>query len=232
MTTNERFKILLFERNDSIGQLLCEFMYMSDLSADLYTDPEAAYQAFTTGDYSICIINIDESTLQEDFMLVKKIKSCSSDVLLIFLASAPTPEILALAYAAGADDFVRKPFILEELQMRIAAVIRRSRIFENTHVPTYRIGKYLFEPKNQTLTIDDLCSKITTKESELLQYLCEHMNVLVLREDILKTVWKRNSYYNARSMDVYITKLRRLLKNDNRVGIVNVHGKGYKLLVV
>jgi DNA-binding response OmpR family regulator len=232
MITKEHFKILLFEKNECIGQLLCEFMRMNDFHADMYNDPEECYQAFTDGKYSICIINLEESSLQEDFILVKRIKLITPDIMLIFLATNPTIETIAQAYILGADDLVRKPFILEELQMRIAAIIRRSRTFENPNVPTYQIGKYLFEPKKQTLTMDNICSKITTKESELLQYLCENMNLLVLREDVLKTVWKNNSYYNARSMDVYITKLRRLLKGDNRVGIINVHGKGYKLLVI
>jgi DNA-binding response OmpR family regulator len=232
MATKQHFKILLFERNESIGQLLCEFMKMNDFHADMFSDPEECYQAFTEGDYSICIINLEESSLQEDFALVRRIKSQVADIMLIFLATNPTIDTIAQAYAAGADDFVRKPFILEELQMRIVAITRRARMSGSPDVPTYQIGKYLFDPQKQTLTLNSVCSKITTKESELLLYLCEHMNLLVLREDILKMVWKNNSYYNARSMDVYITKLRRLLKADNHVGIVNVHGKGYKLLVI
>ncbi|MDR2119088.1 MAG: response regulator transcription factor [Tannerellaceae bacterium] len=232
MATKEHFKILLFEKNESIGQLLCEFMRMNDFYADMYNNPEESYEAFATGKYSICIISLDVSSLQEDFALIKRMKSFNPDIMLIFLATNPTIETITQAYVLGADDFIRKPFILEELQMRIIAIIRRSHTFGNLNVPTYQIGKYLFEPKKQTLTIDNVCNKITTKESELLKYMCENMNSLVLREDVLKTVWKNNSCYNARSMDVYITKLRRLLKGDNRVGIVNVHGKGYKLLVI
>ncbi|MDR1938568.1 MAG: response regulator transcription factor [Tannerellaceae bacterium] len=232
MAMKEHFKILLFEKNESIGQLLCEFMQMSDFRADMFTAPEDAYQAFTTGKYPICIINLEEASIEEDFSLVKKIKAINPDVILIFLATNPEIDIITQAYALEADDFIRKPFILEELLMRIIAIIRRARIFDIPSTPVYRIGQYVFDSKKQTLALGDVCNKITTKECELLKYLCENMNILVLREDVLKTVWKNNSYYNARSMDVYITKLRRLLKNDNCVGIVNVHGKGYKLLVV
>lgn len=228
----DQFKILFFEQNESVGALLCEFMQMIDFHADMFTTQDEAYQAFLTRKYSICIINIEESSLTEDLSLARKIKKITPDIILIFLGMNPTIEIITQAYALEADDFVRKPFILEELQMRIAAIIRRSRGLEVRSVPVFRIGEYTFDTKKQTLSRDNVCSKITTKECELLKYLCENMNTLVLREDVLKSVWKNNSYYNARSMDVYITKLRRLLKDDHSVGIVNVHGKGYKLLVV
>jgi DNA-binding response OmpR family regulator len=232
MAMKNHFKILLFEKNESVGQLLCEFMKMNDMHADMFIDPEEAYQAFVAGNYSICIINIETSSLEEDFFLVKKIKSINPEVILIFLKTHPTIDTITRAYDLGADDFIRKPFILEELQLRIMAILRRARGFDMQDTPIFHIGKYVFDTKKQTLSIDGISGKITTKECELLKYLCENMNNLVLREDVLRVVWKNNSYYNARSMDVYITKLRRLLKNDNCVGIVNVHGKGYKLLVI
>jgi DNA-binding response OmpR family regulator len=232
MATKNQFKILLFEKNESVGRLLCEFMQMNDMHADMFIDPEEAFQAFAGGNYILCIINIETSSLEEDFALVKRIKSINPDIILIFLGTHPTIETITRAYALEADDFIRKPFILDELQLRIVAILRRTRGFDIQSMPTFRIGKYTFDSKKQTLSIDGETGKITTKECELLKYLCENMNTLVLREDILRIVWKNNSYYNARSMDVYITKLRRLLKNDNRVGIVNVHGRGYKLLVI
>ncbi|MDR1646153.1 MAG: response regulator transcription factor [Tannerellaceae bacterium] len=227
-----RLKILLVEKNESVGQLLCEFMQMYDFQADMFIDPEEAGEAYATGNYAICIINVETSSHEEDFALVKKIKSINPDVILIFLGTNPTIEIISQAYALEADDFIRKPFILEELQLRIMAIIRRSRGLDILDTPIYNIGKYVFDAKKQMLSINGVDGKVTTKECDLLKYLCENMNSLVLREDVLRIVWKNNSYYNARSMDVYITKLRRLLKDDNRVGIVNVHGKGYKLLVI
>jgi DNA-binding response OmpR family regulator len=232
MAMKDHFKILLFEKNESVGQLLCEFMQMGDFHADMFSVPEEAFQAFVAEKYAICIINLETSSLEEDFSLVKRIKSVNPDVILIFFGTNPTIETITQAYALEADDFIRKPFILEELQLRIMAIIRRSRGLELQTTPIYQIGRFTLDTKKQTLSIDDVCNKITTKECELLQYLCENMNNLVLREDVLKSVWKNNSYYNARSMDVYITKLRRLLKHDNHVGIINVHGKGYKLLVI
>ena len=232
MATIDQFRILLFEQNESIGALLCEFMQMSDFQADVFTGREEAYQAFQSGNYSICMISVEESSPAEDFSLARKIKALSPEVILIFLGANPAIETITEAYSLEADDFVRKPFILEELQMRIIAIIRRSRGLEIRNASAYRIGNYTFDVKKQILSINGAGAKITTKECELLNYLCEHMNSLVVREEVLRAVWKNNSYYNARSMDVYITKLRRLLKDDPRVGIVNVHGKGYKLLVI
>jgi DNA-binding response OmpR family regulator len=232
MGMKDQFRILLFEQNASIGALLCEFMQMNDYQANMITAHDDAYQAFRTGNYSICMISLEESSLEEDFTLARKIKALSPEVILIFFGANPSIETLTQAYALGADDFIRKPFILEELQMRIIAIIRRARGLEIRNISVYRFGNYIFDSKKQTLTINGVANKITTKECDLLNYLCEHMNILVMREDILKAVWKKNSYYNARSMDVYITKLRRMIKGDPCVGIVNVHGKGYKLLVI
>lgn len=232
MAIKGQFKILLFEKDENVGQLLCDFMHVGEFHVDMFTEPEEAFQAFKTGQYSICIINLDNASLDEDFAFAKGIKEVSPDVILIFLGTNPTIETLTQAYALEADDFIRKPFILEELQMRINAIIRRSRGVMIHTSSIYQIGKYVFDAKKQSLYYDDVCKKITTKECELLQYLCENMNNLVVRKDVLRTVWRNSTYYNARSMDVYITKLRRLLKDDNRVGIINVHGKGYKLLVI
>jgi len=228
----DQFHILLFEKNESIGALLCEFMQMENFRADMFVNHDAAFQAFALEKYPICVISLESSTLEEDFALARKIKVTSPGVILVFLGSNPPIETIVEAYSIGADDFIRKPFILEELQMRILAIVRRTRGVKMQEAQTYNIGKYLLDTKKQNLTFNNVTRKITTKESDLLKFLCENANQLVLREDILKSVWKNDSYYNARSMDVYITKLRQLLKEDKCVGIVNVHGKGYKLLII
>ncbi|MDR1500480.1 MAG: response regulator transcription factor [Tannerellaceae bacterium] len=233
MGIKNQLKILLFERNENVGQLLCEFLLVCDYCADIFSSSESAYQAFTETRHPICIIGIENESLEEDFAFVKRIKQINPDVILIFLASDPSMDTIAEAYALEADDIIGKPFILEELRARVEAIIRRTHGLDfNMSTFFYRIGKYSFDTKKQLLSIGDTSKKVTTKECELLRFLCENMNNLVSREDILRTVWKNDSYYNARSMDVYITKLRRLLKNDERVGVVNVHGKGYKLLVI
>ncbi|GHT28230.1 transcriptional regulatory protein RprY [Bacteroidia bacterium] len=228
----DQFQILLFEKNESIGTLLCEFMQMENFKAEMFTDREAAIQAYTAKNFPICIISFESASAEEGFTLAKKVTAINPGVILIFMSTNPTIDTLSEAYNSGADDFIRKPFILEELQMRMLAIIRRTRGVKMPEAQSYLIGKYLLDTKKQTLTFNDVTQKITTKETDLLKFLCENANNLVLREDILKSVWKNDSYYNARSMDVYITKLRRLLKEDKYVGIINVHGKGYKLLII
>jgi DNA-binding response OmpR family regulator len=231
MGINNHLKILLLEKNENVGQLICEFMQMNDFHADIFTIPDKACQALETGNYAICITSVEASSQEEDFAFAKKIKSINPDIVLIFFGTNPTIATITQAYALEADDFIRKPFILEELLLRIIAIIKRSYGLDILDTPViYNIGKYVFDTQKQILSINDVSHKVTTKEGDLLKYLCENMNSLVLREDVLRTVWKSASYYNARSMDVYITKLRKMLKDDNRVGIINVHGKGYKLL--
>jgi DNA-binding response OmpR family regulator len=228
----DQYQILLFEKDESIGALLCEFMQMGSFRADLFDNAKDACEAFQDKRYPICIISFEIPSYDEGFTLAKKVRLRDPEAILIFMSTNPSIRILSDAYASGADDFIRKPFILEELQMRIKAVLRRVEGVKTPKPQSCRIGRFLLNPVKQTLSIDKKVTKITTKECDLLVYLCEKMNTLVFREDILRTVWKNDSYYNARSMDVYITKLRNLLKGDPCVGIVNVHGKGYKLLVI
>ncbi|GHV47815.1 transcriptional regulatory protein RprY [Bacteroidia bacterium] len=228
----DQLQILLFEKDESIGALLCEFMQMGGFRADSYDNVDEAYKAFESKPRPICVISFEIPSYDEGFELAKKVKSRDPEAILIFMSTNPSIHILSDAYASGADDFIRKPFILEELQMRIMAVLRRVQGVKASHSQSFRIGMYSLNAVKQTLSIGGRTNKITTKECDLLVYLCENMNNLVFREDILRTVWRNDSYYNARSMDVYITKLRSLLKEDKRVGIVNVHGKGYKLLVI
>ncbi|MDH6304792.1 DNA-binding response OmpR family regulator [Parabacteroides sp. PF5-5] len=225
----EQTRILLFEKNEVVGTMLQEFMDLGNVPASTFSDYAETYASFSKERQAICLISL-EDVPDEGFSLARRIKDLEKDVVLIFLGSNPSLETLTKAYEIGADDFVRKPFILEELYMRVLAILRRAYGFNLRENPVYRIGKYTFDTHKQTLVIGDTTIKITTKESDLLRYLCEHMNVLVERESVLRNVWKNNSLYNARSMDVYIAKLRKLLKNDESVSLVNVHGKGYKLL--
>ena len=131
----------------------------------------------------------------------------------------------------GADDYLTQPFSREELTFRIEAILRRVRGKKNKEVSTYQLGRFTFDARKQLLGIDDKQIKLTTKESELLALLCAHTNEILQREFALKTIWNEDNYFNARSMDVYITKLRKHLKEDPTVEIINIHGKGYKLIV-
>ncbi|MBR7043886.1 MAG: response regulator transcription factor, partial [Prevotella sp.] len=130
----------------------------------------------------------------------------------------------------GADDYITKPFSMEELVFRIEAILRRVRGKKNKESTLYNIGKFTFDTQKQLLSIGDEHRKLTTKENELLSLLCSHANEILQRDFALKTIWIDDNYFNARSMDVYITKLRKHLKDDPQIEIINIHGKGYKLI--
>ena len=131
----------------------------------------------------------------------------------------------------GADDYITKPFSMEELVKRVEAILRRVRGKRTRESTKYKIGRYSFDTQKQLLTIGDTQTKLTTKENELLALLCSHANEILKRNDALRTIWIDDNYFNARSMDVYITKLRKHLKDDDQVEIINIHGQGYKLIV-
>ena len=152
---------------------------------------------------------------------------------IIFLTAKTLKEDILEGFKLGADDYITKPFSMEELVMRIEAILRRVRGKKNKESTLYHIGRFTFDTQKQLLTLDndpEKQTKLTTKENELLALLCSHANEILQRDYALKTIWIDDNYFNARSMDVYITKLRKHLKADDQIEIINIHGKGYKLI--
>ncbi|MDR0430920.1 MAG: response regulator transcription factor [Tannerellaceae bacterium] len=229
MNRGEQFKVFLFEKDENVGLMLQEFMQMEGVSSGRFSNADEAYDGFLDDEYTICLISLDKNP-EEGFSLADKILSENFNTVLIFLAAQPSMEVLTEAYRIGADDFIRKPFILEELNARILAILKRTHGVKIQEKHIFHVGKYTLDTQKQTLSINGKSTKITTKECDLLKFMCENINLLVEREAVLKSVWKNDSFYNARSMDVYITKLRRLLKEDDSISITNIHGKGYKLI--
>ena len=161
--------------------------------------------------------------------VIEKIRSWSNmPIIVISARSEDSDKIEALD--AGADDYLTKPFSMEELLLRIEAILRRVKGKKMKDIPFYKLGNFLFDTQKQTLAIGDKVTKLTTKECEPLSLLCAHANEILERNYALKTIWVDDNYFNARSMDVYITKLRKLLKDDPGIEIINIHGKGYKLI--
>jgi len=134
-------------------------------------------------------------------------------------------------FKIGADDYMTKPFSMEELLLRIEAILRRVKGKKSKEGVIYKMGKFIFDTQKQLLILGDEVTKLTTKESELLSLLCAHANDILERNHALKTIWIDDNYFNARSMDVYITKLRKHLKADPSIEIINIHGKGYKIII-
>jgi len=167
---------------------------------------------------------------KDGFTLAKEIRQINSDIPILFLTAKSMKEDVLEGFSIGADDYITKPFSMEELLYRIEAVLRRTKQNTTQEKKTYKIGQYLFDTQNQFLKKGDKKKKLTTKESELLKLLCNNKNKVLERNFTLRTIWIDDSYFNARSMDVYIAKLRKYLKNDPSIQIINVHGKGFKLI--
>lgn len=165
------------------------------------------------------------------FDVCRALRDQGSSVPVIILTAREEEADKVLGLEIGADDYITKPFSMEELVMRIEAILRRVKGKKNKESTLYHIGRFTFDTQKQLLTIGEKQTKLTTKENELLALLCSHANEILQRDYALKTIWIDDNYFNARSMDVYITKLRKHLKDDDQIEIINIHGKGYKLIV-
>lgn len=225
----EKLSVLLCEDDENLGMLLREYLQAKGYIVDLQPDGEAGLRAFQKNKYDLCIFDV-MMPKKDGFTLAQEIRSTNSEIPIIFLTAKALKEDVLEGFKIGADDYITKPFSMEELIFRIEAIIRRVKGKKMKEVQFYKIGKFTFDTQKQLLIIGDKQTKLTTKESELLCLLCVHMNEILERNYALKTIWIDDNYFNARSMDVYITKLRKLLKDDSDIEIINVHGKGYKLI--
>lgn len=226
---DNKMKILLCEDDENLGMLLREFLQAKGYNADLCNDGEKGYKAFLANQYDLCVLDV-MMPKKDGFTLAQEIRNVNSEVPIIFLTAKTIKEDVLQGFKIGADDYITKPFSMEELVVRISAVLRRVKGKQDKDVSQYRLGKFIFDTHKQSLIMGDNVTKLTTKESELLKLLCEHLNDVLERNFALKAIWVDDNYFNARSMDVYITKLRKLLKMDPDIEIINIHGKGYKLI--
>jgi DNA-binding response OmpR family regulator len=224
-----KLKILLCEDDESLGMLLREYLQAKGYDADLCPDGELGYKNFLKYDYDMCVLDVMMPKM-DGFTLAQEIRQVNQEVPIIFLTAKNLKEDIFEGFKIGADDYITKPFSMEELVLRMEAILRRVHGKQQKNVSVYHIGKFTFDTKRQILSIGDQQKKLTTKESELLILLCAHANEVLQRELALKTIWIDDNYFNARSMDVYITKLRKHLKDDPDIEINNVHGKGYRLI--
>ena len=225
----EKLRILLCEDDENLGMLLREYLQAKGYSADLYPDGDAGYKAFAKGKYDLVVLDV-MMPKKDGFTVAQEIRTVNSEIPIIFLSARSLKEDILSGFKIGADDYITKPFSMEELVMRIEAILRRVKGKKDRDVTMYKLGKLTFNTQNQTLMIGDKSTKLTTKESELLSLLCAHVNEILERNYALKTIWIDDNYFNARSMDVYITKLRKHLREDPEIEIINIHGKGYKLI--
>ena len=221
--------VLLAEDDENLGVLLREYLKAKGYETDLYPDGEAAFKGFQSKTYDICILDV-MMPKKDGFTLAKEIRQLNTSIPIIFLTAKSMKEDLVEGFSSGADDYMTKPFSIEELLLRVEAVLRRTRGDNVTNQDVFTIGIYTFNATKQTLTNGDEEQKLTAKESELLKYLCFNRNGILDRNFALRTIWNDDSYFNARSMDVYITKLRKYMKEDSSIQIINIRGKGFKLI--
>lgn len=228
----KKVKLLLAEDDENLGMLLKEYLIAKGYETDLYADGEQAYRGFTKNNsYNLCILDI-MMPKKDGITLAKDIRILNMDIPIIFLTAKNMKEDVLEGFKIGADDYITKPFSMEELIFRIEAIMRRiSQDSGSLEDAIYKLGIYTFDSRKQILSGGEEEVKLTTKEAELLKLLCNNANKVLERNFALKTIWIDDNYFNARSMDVYITKLRKHLKDDPKVEIINVHGKGYKLIM-
>jgi len=222
-------RILLAEDDENLGMLLREYLAARNFEADLFDNGEKAFKSFEKNHYDICVLDV-MMPVKDGFTLARDIRMINSDIPIMFLTAKSLKEDVIEGFKIGADDYITKPFSMEELIFRIEAILRRTKN-EGSDQTAFKIGEYTFDSTKQLLIHGSEEHKLTTKESDLLRLLCLHANQILERNFALKSIWIEDTYFNARSMDVYITKLRKYFKDDPNVQILNIHGKGYKLII-
>ena len=227
-------KILLVEDDPNLGMLLEDYLALKgNFEVKLCVDGEEGLKAFMANTYDICILDV-MMPKKDGFTLAHDIRKVNTAIPIIFATAKGMMEDKTEAYSLGADDYITKPFRIEELLLRINALLKRvaQQDIEPENKPTkFDIGSYHFDFQTQLITKEDDQQKVSTKEAELLRLLCLKMNDVLTREEALLEIWHDDNYFNGRSMDVFLSKLRKYLRDDPKVEIINVHGKGYKLLV-
>ncbi|MES2410761.1 MAG: response regulator transcription factor [Bacteroidota bacterium] len=225
--SKEKWNILLAEDDLNLGMLLVDYLETEGFRVKLCKDGELALKAFQNNIFDICLLDVMMPKL-DGFSLAKEIRKRDRNIPVIFITAKSLKEDKLKGYDLEADDYITKPFDEEELLWKIKAVIRRlpnSLTEIKTEVDT--LGCYTFDYANQSLTIGGKSKRITEKESDILRYLSAHRNHVIKRDEMLKELWGENDYFLGRSLDVFITKIRKYLKEDPELSIENVFGVGF-----
>jgi DNA-binding response OmpR family regulator len=222
-------KVLLVEDDSNLGSITSDYLSAKGFNCTWEINGELGYREFVKNQYDIVILDV-MMPIKDGFSTAKDIRGINKKVPIIFLTAKSMKEDTLKGFEIGADDYITKPFNMEELTARISAILKRVSSVTETHFDDIKIGKLTFNPKMQILSKDDFSVSLTTKESDLLILLYKNKNDILERDHALKAIWGDDNYFNGRSMDVYIAKLRKYLKHDEQIQIINVHGRGFKLL--
>ena len=225
-------KILLVEDDPNLSLVLQDYLEMLNYDITLRSNGREGLEAFHTGKFNLCILDI-MMPVMDGFTLAEEIKKTDETIPIVFLTAKSLKEDRIKGFRMGCDDYIMKPFSTEELSLRIQAILKRCMTQANNALkeeePVYQIGKYMFDHKNMILRFENSEKVMTRKENALLKLLYENRNKLLTREIALISVWGSDDYFIGRSMDVFITKLRKYLQDDPSINITNVHGTGFKL---
>lgn len=224
-------KILLAEDDTNLGNLLCDYLKAKGYHTVLAANGEEAFNLFAKGTYNLCLLDV-MMPIKDGFTVAKEIRKINEKIPIIFLTAKSMKEDTIHGFEAGADDYITKPFSMEELLVRIAAVLRRT-VGDNKEQEktNFTIGNYSFDYQKRMLSFNNETQKLTSKENDLLRLLCLNEGKVLERTYALKAIWEDDNYFNARSMDVYIAKLRKHLKHDDTIEIMNVHGRGFRFMI-
>lgn len=226
----EKPRVLLVEDDPNLGQVLFEYLNLKGFEATLCRDGVEGAQSFHRGLFDLCIFDL-MMPKKDGFQLAQEVRNQDEHIPIIFLTAKSMKEDVIQGFKIGADDYITKPFSMEVLLMRIRAVLKRTMVNEPAEgEKEFRIGKLIYHYTENKLVLPSGEIKLTTKENELFKLFFDNLNKTVNRSMALKKIWKDDSYFNARSMDVYIAKLRKYLREEEALKLLTVHGEGFKLV--
>jgi Response regulators consisting of a CheY-like receiver domain and a winged-helix DNA-binding domain len=222
-------RIFLVEDDLSFGSVLKSYLEINDFAVEWVDDGKYAVEHFRKGLFEICILDVMLPHV-DGFTIANEIRQINNLVPIVFLTAKKLKEDVLKGYGAGGDDYITKPFDTDILLAKIRAILAR-RDFQSSTKDIYELGKFVFNARLRTLTSGDDEKKLSPKEAQLLELLVTNSNSLISREMALKKIWGNDDYFTARSMDVYVTKLRKFLSADPRLNIKNIHGAGFQLVI-
>jgi two-component system OmpR family response regulator len=231
MGTSNNVKVLLVEDDQNLGSILRDYLVAKGYATTLARNGKEGYDQFSKGNFDMCILDV-MMPVKDGFTLAEEIRQTDKEIPIMFLTAKSMKDDRIAGLQKGADDYLTKPFAMDELLLRMQAILRRTR--PDTAKPRAKgpvaICAFTFDPEHRTLTLGDDVQRLTTKENDLLNMLFENRFDVLDRSYALNRIWGDDSYFNSRSMDVYVAKLRKYLSKDPKVQIVNIHGKGFKML--
>ena len=222
----DKLNILLVEDDLNLGYLLVEFLESRGMQVKLYRDGETGFSGFQKGDFNFCIFDVMLPKL-DGFSLAKKVKTADPKMPIVFLTARAMKEDKMKGYNIGADDYITKPFDEDELLCRIMAITNRLDLSENSCGKLVQVGDYEFDFENLSLNLNGTIKRLTTREAEILKMLCLSKNNVVRREQILTKLWGENDYFAGRSLDVFISKLRKYFSEDSKIKIESIPKVGF-----